>query len=134
MIVDRVKNINLYFKFSERLAKGLEVLKTPGLAEKEDGKYEVDGDNIYYMISRYKTKNVSEAKFETHKKYIDIQAVLKGKEIIGYAHLSELKETVPYKEDIQFFETPADYLELKLSAGMFAVLFPDDWAYAGMQL
>ena len=78
------------------------------------------------MVQRYKTKDASEGKFEAHRKYIDIQAVLKGKEIIGYANIDSLKENVPYKEDIVFFETPDDYNEVKLQDGMFTVLFPED--------
>ena len=126
MIVDKIKNIGLYSKLSERISKGLKLIEDPGLLNKEDGKYEVDGDNLYYMIARYKTKNISEAKFETHKKYIDIQAVLKGKEIIGYTHMSNLKTNVPYKEDIEFFETPEDYNEVKVKEGMFVILYPED--------
>lgn len=126
MVVDKIKNINIYSNLSERIRKGLEIINDPELLEKEDGKYEVDGDNIFYMMQRYKTKEASEAKFEAHRKYIDIQAVLRGKEIIGYANIGKLKESIPYKEDILFFETPNDYNEVKLQEGMFVILFPED--------
>lgn len=126
MIVDTIKNISIYSNLSGRIFKGLEILEDPNLLNKEDGKYEVEGDNIFYLVQRYKTKKSSEAKFEAHRKYIDIQAVLKGKEIIGYTHINNLKENTPYKEDIQFFETPDDFNEIKLTEGMFAVLFPED--------
>ena len=48
MIVDKIKNIGLYSKLSERISKGLKLIEDPGLLNKEDGKYEVDGDNLYY--------------------------------------------------------------------------------------
>ena len=126
MIVDKIKNIDIYINLSDGIFKGLNVLKDPGLFEKEDGKYEIDGDNIFYLVQRYKTKNVSEAKFEAHRKYIDIQAILKGKEIIGYTHKASLKVSIPYTDDIEFFETPRDFNETKLTEGMFVILFPDD--------
>ena len=126
MVVDKIKNINIYSNLSDRIFKGLSILKDPDLFEKEDGKYEVNGDNIFYLVQRYKTKDASETKFEAHRKYIDIQAVLKGKEVIGYANINSLKESVPYKEDVLFFETPQDYNEVKLKEGMFTILFPED--------
>ncbi len=126
MIVDEIKNKSIYSKLGERIVKGLEILEDPGLINKKDGKYEIEGDNLFYLVQRYKTKNSSEAKFEAHRNYIDIQAVLKGKEIIGYSNINNLKENVPYKEDVLFFETPKDYNEVKLADGMFAVLFPED--------
>jgi biofilm protein TabA len=126
MIVDKIKNLDSYKGLSKRLDEGLKIISDPGLVNKEDGKYEVDGDNLFYMVARYKTKDLSEAKFETHKRYIDIQAVLKGKEIIGYTHMDNLKSNVPYTDDIEFFETPGDYEEVKMTEGMFSVLFPQD--------
>jgi biofilm protein TabA len=126
MIADKIKNISLYTNISERIAKGLELLKDHDLINKADGKYEVDGDNIYYLVQRYKTKNYGEAKFEAHRNYIDIQAVLRGREIIGYTNIGNLKENVPYKTDVVFFETPVEFTEIKLTEGMFTLLFPDD--------
>jgi len=126
MITDKISNIDLYKNISNRLAKGLDLLKDPALLTRTDGKYEVDGTNLFYLVQRYKTKKVKDAKFEAHKNYIDIQAILRGKEIIGYAHINGLKVSVPYKEDVLFFETPEQYTELKLSESMFAVLFPED--------
>ena len=132
MIIDTFKNIKLYSDISERLQKGLRILLEPELINKPDGKYQVEGDDIYYLVQRYKTKKPVDAKFEAHRKYIDIQALLKGREIIGFENIARLKENVPYKEDILFFETPGQYTELKLHDKMFAVLFPEDGHMPGL--
>jgi biofilm protein TabA len=126
MIADSIKNISIYKNISERLSKGLEILTDKTLLDKPDGKYEVDGANLFYLVQRYKTKSLSEAKFEAHRKYIDIQAVLKGKEIIGFTNIAGLKESAPYKEDVVFFDMPKDYIELKMHEETFTVLFPED--------
>ncbi len=126
MVVDKIININLYKRLSDRIAKGLEVLSGTDFNNLQDGKYEIDGDNIFYLVQRYKTKKASEAKFEAHKKYIDIQAIIKGKEIIGFEYIENLKENVPYKEDVHFFTNPGDYTEIKLSDGMFTILYPGE--------
>ena len=126
MIADKIKNIHLYTNISERIRKGLELLNDKNLINTPDGKYKVDGENIYYLVQRYKTKKASEAKFGAHKNYIYIQAIIKGKEIIGFEYIDNLKENVPYKEDVHFFATPEDYIEIKLSEGMFTILYPGE--------
>ena len=126
MVVDKIKNINLYEGLSDRIAKGLEVLSSTDFINLQDGKYEIDGENLFYLVQRYKTKKASEAKFEAHKNYIDIQAIIKGKEIIGFEYIDNLKEVVPYKEDVHFFATPEDYTEIELTEGMFAILYPGE--------
>ncbi|MCK7529168.1 MAG: YhcH/YjgK/YiaL family protein [Ignavibacteriales bacterium] len=46
-----------------------------------------------------------EGKLEAHRKYIDVQYVIRGEELMGYAPLGGQKILEPYKEenDIVFF-------------------------------
>ena len=46
MIADKIKNIGLYMGYSDRLDKGFRIIAQADLADKEDGKYEVDGDTV----------------------------------------------------------------------------------------
>jgi beta-galactosidase beta subunit len=87
MILDTIDNTRLYVGLHARFAKALEVLTDKTLSQKEDGKYAVDGDNIYYTIQRYTTKPLNEGKLEAHRKYIDIQFLLSGVELLGYTPL-----------------------------------------------
>ena len=48
----------------------------------ENGKYPLEG-GAYAVVSEYVTKAIEDAKFEAHKKFIDVQLILSGKEIIG---------------------------------------------------
>ena len=89
------------------------------------GKYELDGDNIYYMVQKYDTspdKTVAEA----HKKYIDIQYIVKGEEIIAVSPIQSEKTEVEAKEekDVWFYECETQPLILK--DGEFMVLYPSD--------
>ena len=127
MIVDKIENAGLYKGLSERIAKGLELLKDASIAAQENGKYEVDGDNLFYMIQRYPTKNKEDSLFEAHKNYIDIQAIIDGEESIGYALTETLPEVVqPYKPDVTKYADPPVFTEVKLAKGMFAIFYPDD--------
>lgn len=128
VIVDKIQNSNLYTCCDERLAKAFEILTDKSLTEKPDGKYEVDGKNIYYLVQRYQSKPLAEGRFEAHQKYIDIQYVASGEEMLGYAPIDGLEIQTPYnpEKDIIFYNRPEKYTPVHLKAGLFAVLYPDD--------
>jgi YhcH/YjgK/YiaL family protein len=109
-------------------AKAFEILKDKTLSQKDDSKYAVDGEKIYYTIHRYATKPLNEGKLEAHRKYIDIQFLLSGVELIGYAPLTGLTVAEDYnpQKDIAFFNAPNEITKVKLEPGLFCVLFPHD--------
>ncbi len=54
------------------------------------GKYELEG-GAYVSVQEYTTKARSEAKYEAHKKFIDIQLILSGRELIAELRLKKWK-------------------------------------------
>ena len=128
MILDTIDNARLYLGLHAGFAKAFEILKDKTLSQKEDGKYAVDGEKIYYTIQRYTTKPLNEGKLEAHRKYIDIQFLLEGVEILGYAPLKGLTTAEDYnpQKDIAFFNTPKEITKVILEPGLFCILFPDD--------
>ncbi len=128
MILDTIDNTRLYIGLHAGFAKAFEILTDKTLAKKQDGKYSVDGDKIYYTIQRYTTKPLNEGNLEAHRKYIDIQFLLEGVEILGYAPLKGLTTAEVYnpQKDIAFFNTPKEITKVKLEPGLFCILFPDD--------
>lgn len=113
-----------YSDFSERMIKGFEYLNNTDWESIKDGKYEIDGENLYVNIQTYKTK--SEADFEAHRKYVDIQYIISGKENIGVVDYLACTTTVPYDEakDIEFLRGSGRYITL--NKGEFLVLYPED--------
>ena len=136
MILDTIDNTRLYLGLHAGFAKAFEILKDKTLAQKEDGKYLVDGEKIYYTIQRYTTKPLNEGKLEAHRKYIDIQFLLEGQELLGYAPLKGLTTAEEYnpQKDIAFFNTPKEITKVKLEPGLFCILFPDDAHLPCLQL
>ena len=128
MILDRIDNTRLYIGLHADFAKAFEILTDKTLSQKEDGKYAVDGETIYYTIQQYTTKPLNEGKLEAHRKYIDIQFLLAGVELLGYAPLKGLTTAEVYnlQKDIAFFNTPKEITKVKLEPGLFCILFPDD--------
>lgn len=124
MIFDTLKNVDNY-KGLGRVYDALKFLSETDFSKIELGRYELDGDNIFYMVQSYDTdpdKTISEA----HKKYIDIQYMVEGEEIIGVADISEEKELTEAKEenDVWFYNCKTE--PLVLSAGKYMVLYPND--------
>jgi len=136
MIADKIENIATYAGLSREIVKALELLRDGDLAQKADGRYEVDGKDLFYLVSSYTSKPVDECKFETHEKYIDVQAVLSGQESMGYAPVADLTLQTPYdsSKDIAFYGKPDNYTKIALSEGMFCVFYPHDGHMPGGRL
>jgi YhcH/YjgK/YiaL family protein len=128
MILDTIENTHLYLGLNARFSKAFDILTDKTLAKKQDGKYAVDGEKIYYTIQQYTTKPLNEGNLEAHRKYIDIQFLLEGVEILGYAPLKGLTTAEVYnpQKDIAFFNTPKEITKVILEPGLFCILFPDD--------
>ena len=124
MIFDTLINVDNY-KGLGRVYTALKFLSETDFSKTELGRYELDGDNIFYMVQSYDTdpsKTVSEA----HRKYIDIQFMVEGEEIIGVADISSEKELTEAKKenDVWFYNCKTE--PLTLSAGKYMVLYPND--------
>jgi YhcH/YjgK/YiaL family protein len=126
MIVDKIENAHSYKPLGDRITRAFEFIMKTDLTNIHPGKYEIDGENIFALISEYKTKPEPEGKLEAHQKYIDVQYVISGEELMGYSPLGNQQILEPYKEenDIIFFDGDKSFT--KVSSGMFAIFFPND--------
>jgi YhcH/YjgK/YiaL family protein len=127
MIYDVFTNMKLYFGEKSRLHKALDFAVRFDRSQ-SDGRYEVDGDKIYALVMTYSTKSAEELKFEAHKKYIDIQLLLEGREFLDVTQDRNLNVEMEYSDekDAALFTAPADMTSVLLGPGNFAVLYPDD--------
>ena len=128
MIIDSLKNCKTYASLNRRFAKAFDYLLSTDLASLPDGRNEIDGDEIFLMMNRRALKHPEDAPMEVHNKYIDIQLVIEGTEIFGWADRAEL--TRPQSEfneekDCQFFDdTPS--LFYTVHDGQMSIFFPQD--------
>lgn len=134
MILDKLENSAQYENITENLKKGFNYLKNSDLKSLEAGKYEIDGMNVFALISEYETKKHENCRPEAHRDYADIQFIISGKEAIGYVFLKDQPKTVDYNPatDIVFYASETS--PLILEAGMFAVFFPHDVHRPCMQI
>ena len=124
-----------YFKNKERWDKAFIFLKTNDLTALELKRHDIDGDNLYAPVSEYLTKNEEDARYEAHQKYIDIQYVVSGKELIGVAPMSQKKdvlEAYDSTKDIEFL-TVTGGENLPALPDRFFIFFPDDAHRPGLK-
>jgi len=128
MILDVLENAHRYLVINKGFAKAVEFLLRPELKELRVGKYEIDGERVFAMVSKDMGLKKEDALLETHEKFIDIQLVLSGTDDIGWKPKSLCKQPsgeYDPNSDLQFFtDTPNTWLSIE--SGEFAIFFPED--------
>lgn len=126
MILDHIENAHFYSTLSGRLAEALHCVRTTDFSRMAPGRYEVEGENLFFMVNEYATKNQQECELEGHRQYIDLQFMIAGSELIGYAALRNQPASVisEPEEDCWFYQGESSLFLLE--EGMFAVFFPAD--------
>jgi YhcH/YjgK/YiaL family protein len=93
----------------------------------------ISGEKIFALHQSYLTKPLSEGRFEAHKRFIDLQYIQTGTELIRVASRIgglegiERKSTEPYDRtrDLEFFQL-TEGSNLLMKPGMVAILYPED--------
>ena len=135
MIADKLSNWRRYEALAH-LKPAFEFLEGQTEVCLGSGRIEIDGDRLFAVVQAYAPGPVSEGRFETHRRYADIQFVVKGREMIGSAPAGELEVETPYDpdKDVEFYTLPEAFSQLALSDGSFAVLYPEDAHMPGRRL
>lgn len=131
MIIDKLKNASLYFGMSEELATALRYLQSADMSNVKSGRHEIDGSNIYALVQKYETKLTEYGFWEAHRRYIDVQYIIKGVELIGYANLEDL-EAGKYDDakDLLTLQGDGDFFVVR--AGTFVIFAPQDAHMPGL--
>ncbi len=124
MITDVLTNSHEYEKLNENFKLVFDYLKKHDLQNMACGKYEIKGSELFFNLNEYETKQVQ--KLEAHKKYIDIQVVIKGEEYMGYTNISNttLSEEYDEEKDVMFLNGNTD--KIKADNKSFLIFYPQD--------
>jgi biofilm protein TabA len=97
------------------------------LQQREEGKYDLIEDTLFYIVSCPTTAQEADLKSEFHDRYLDIQIVLLGQEMIALSPTvtspHDHRETKP---DLIFLDNPAIITRLLLNVGDFAIFYPGE--------
>lgn len=127
MIYDKFDHLDLYCPSDSTLYKALQFAAEFDRAQ-TDGRYPLDGEIIYALVSSYDTSPREQRRFEAHKKYLDVQVLLEGEECIDVSLDANLPILQEYNEtkDIFFVQPPVEYASLVMKPRYFAVFYPQD--------
>lgn len=102
-------------------------MKNQDLKSLAVGKYPIDGENVFASVTEIIDKPFEDTKWESHKKYIDLQYVISGEEKIGIAPTTNAKVTNDYNpaKDVANYEiNEADFVIANHK--VFYLFFPED--------
>lgn len=129
MIVSDLRHIAHLVGNVPALQKAVDFLRRPRIDTLPDGRVEIDGDRVFALIQRYETMMVDAPRFEYHQKYIDVQFIVSGEEVIGWAPAERISIVHAYDagKDICFGTLAAgEWTPVHLQAGQLMVLWPED--------
>lgn len=113
------------------ISRALELLRGTDVAAMGQGQYPLDGDRVILQVVEATTGPRETKRPEIHKKYIDVQYMVEGRELIGFypdhrdgAVLEDHLED----RDVLFYAEREDVNEvmLPMTRGQYAVFFPED--------
>ena len=99
-------------------------LKNMNLDTLSAGKYPIIGDQVFASVTEAPSRNKEDVKWESHKHYVDLQYIIKGKEMIGVADTSTATIIKPYSPDVINYSAEGKYYIAE--PGTFFLFFPNN--------
>ncbi len=131
MLVAHFKCLTTYEKYTFQwpaLQAALSWIINEGF-DKTPGKHTIDGALMYVDVQNSATQPRETLRFESHRKYIDVQYCISGGEIIEWAPTDSLHPLNEYslEKDVRHYTAPATpATSILMKPGMFAIFFPED--------
>lgn len=133
MILDYIQNAKFYYSLGPRIAFALQKLQSRELEHLPAGRHELQGKDVMFDVVKYDTIAREKGKWEAHRRYIDVQYVVAGVELMGHAHLPTLTASTDYmpEKDATLYTGETGNI-VSVSAGMFTIFFPHDAHMPGL--
>ena len=132
MIVDVLENKELYYGIHKNMKPAFEFIEKAVKENLEVGRYELDGKNLFALVQEYDSK--TDAKWEYHRKYIDIQFIVSGIEVMDFCDITKATPNTEYnaEKDVMFYTDCPKAGTCAVEAGEYAIFFPHDVHKPGM--
>ena len=128
MIYDTLSNWTTYFPGNPVWRAVFEFLLARGRTLPQ-GRHPILGDDAAASVAAARTRPEAGGFFEAHRRAVDVQLLLEGRELIRVASACGLSVSRPYDDgtDCELYEPPLlPSACLPLEPGRFAVFFPQD--------
>ena len=128
MILASLGDAAKYIPLLPGLDLGFEFLGRSDLAELPDGRHAIDGERVFAIVARGMGRGKADSPLEFHRRYLDIQFVVRGVDLIGWLPVTECrhpKQEYDAEQDLGFFlDRPGTWC--RLPADNFAIFLPED--------
>jgi biofilm protein TabA len=130
MIVGRISDIATQRgALPGAIVRALEALQKVDLGALEPGRYEIEGDKLFYLVQDVELRTMEESRAEAHQKYADIQIPFSTGERYGFAlpqpELAPSDDQLEAK-DLAFYPTPAGECFVDAAPGTYLVFLPTE--------
>ena len=128
MILDTLHQVSTYTALSPHFGNAFAFLRQV-TDETPVGRHDIAGDDVFALVQRNNTTLVAERQYESHRKYVDVQYIQRGREVMYWAPLRLLKNiTMPFdlEQDAALYGLIDEGVPMPVSAGQFVVFFPED--------
>lgn len=124
--VNKVEFARQYQGNKDGWDKAFAYLRETDLANLKPGRYPIDGENVFAIVSEGPTKELDKTRWEAHQNYHDIHFVISGKEQIGITPVASATITTEYdaSKDIAFYNSKGKYY--LSDPNNFFIVFPQD--------
>jgi len=118
---------NICNGLEERCLKAVEFLSKLNGDDLSKGRHVVT-ESFYYSVQEYVTDDDKEKYFESHRKYVDIQMLIEGEELMQVTDINRLQEAISYDEnkDVTLFKPLNNVSGVILRPGSIMILYPKD--------
>ena len=110
-----------------RINQALEYLNKTDLNKLELGKHVIN-EWLYINVQEYMTQNISDCRYESHKKYVDIQMMINGIEAIETCDIDKLELETEYSDenDVMFWKKKNGQMRSVITNNSYVILYPQN--------
>lgn len=134
MVIDKIENAELYAHLSPLIKKAFRYIRETDFNALEPGKYVIEHDNLFSILMEYDTKDIKDCQLEAHRKYIDVQYMISGSELVGVTPYVSQAVTKAYSDEDDYALFAGDPSLIRFEAGQFAIFFPGDLHMPGLKI
>src|SRR6478672_8807323 len=98
MILDDIKNSAYYTNLGPLFKRAFDYISKTDFNSLPLGKHTIEGEDLFVIVMEYETKDPADCIMENHKKFTDIQYMIRGEEFMGVKTFSGQTPTTPYDE------------------------------------
>src|SRR5476649_2995156 len=128
MITGNIHHLELVPYLPAKLRDAIEYVKQHITAETPLGKHEIEGNQVFVLVSNDSTEPREQRRAEYHAKYLDIQIILNGVEGMTFSNLPAGKPDTDWlaDKDIAFLAAGEQEKTMIMQAGDFVVFYPGE--------